>query len=462
MIRRARRLRSVVAAVRAGRELSSHDEWSPGRLAAHSRERALQMIRHAAERSPFYRERFAGIELSADLDLSSLPTIDKATMLDEFDRLVTDPRLRLSTLEAHLEELEGRADDAMLFGEYRAMASGGTSGRRGVFVYGREDWARVLAGFMRWSSDYLGQPPRLPRRRRLAAVTADHPLHMTGRMGRSTDVGLHDMLRLDARSPVGELVEALNRHRPEGLVGYASVVALLAAEQLAGKLRIEPAVVATTSEVRTAEMEEAIVAAWGRRPFNAYASTETGFIAADCEHHAGLHVFSDLVHLEVVDDDGRPVPAEEPGSRVLVTNLVNRTQPLIRFELGDLLTLSADRCPCGRPHPLLSAIDGRSDDVLELPAVGGGTVSLHPVALRAPLAAVSMLREYRVIHEPGALRVEAVLAGGDDAASEEIERRLRSTLGERGIEPPRIVVQHVDEIPRHPHSGKRRLVESRA
>ena len=63
-------------------------------------------------------------------------------------------------------------------------------------------------------------------------------------------------------------------------------------------------------------------------------------LACDCDRHAGMHVFEDLVHVEVVDDDGRAVPDGTPGSRILVTNLVNRTQPLIRFELTDLVTVS--------------------------------------------------------------------------------------------------------------------------
>jgi putative adenylate-forming enzyme len=457
------RLIEAGRAVRAGKKLAAHDRWDAERLARHQRERLLAIVRHAAAHSPYYRERLAGIELSDDLDPAAMPTLDKATMLEHFDELVTDRRLTLAAVEAHLAELEQSNEDALMHGEYRAMASGGTTGRRGVFVYGREDWAQILSGSTHWMSDYLGLPPRLPRRRRIATVAADCPLHMTGRMGRSTDIGVHRMLRLDARAPLDELVGALNGHRPEALAGYSSAIALLAGEQLAGRLQIAPGVVATTSEVRTAEMEERIVAAWGQKPFDGYASTETGMLAADCERHSGLHLFSDLVHLEVVDDMGRPVPAGEPGSRVLVTNLINRTQPLIRFELSDLVTLGTRPCPCGRPHPLIEAVDGRSDDMLDLPAAAGGTVPVHPLAIRSPLAAVPALLEYRVVSGPDALRVQAVLgpeAAGPDQVTDEIAGRLRDSLTERGVLPPPILVERVGEIPRHPRSGKRRLIET--
>jgi phenylacetate-coenzyme A ligase PaaK-like adenylate-forming protein len=283
-------------------------------------------------------------------------------------------------------------------------------------------------------------------------------------MGRSTDVGLYRSLRLDARAPLAEQVSALNAHRPGVLVAYSSSAAMLAEEQLAGRLRIAPEVVVTTSEVRTVEMEERIREAWGRGPFNGYASTETGFLATDCKHHRGLHLLSELVYLEVVDDEGRPVAPGEPGSRTLVTNLVNRTQPLIRFELNDLVTLAAESCPCGRPHQLIETVDGRRDDILSFPGAHGGTVSVHPLAIRSPLAAIAALREYRVVQEPSALRVEAVLAGANGergSTAEEIAQRLESALSARGARPPRIAVEPVAEIPRHPGSGKRRLIEVR-
>lgn len=463
MIERMRRVPTVVRALRAAKVLESHDQWSFERLRAHQRQRLLAIVRYAAAHSPYYRERFAGIELSDDLDLRALPTLDKTTMLEHFDELVTDRRLTLSGVEQHLTELEDvdPRTDPMLFGEYRAMASGGTSGRRGVFVYGRADWTEVLAGGpARAQKAYFNFGPRLPRRR-FVTIGADHPLHMTGRVNRSMDVGAHRFLRLDARMPLGELVEALNAFKPEGLVTYPSTAALLAERQRAGELRINPQMIYTGGEVRTPEMEERIVDAWNQKPFNNYGATETGMSSAvECDRHTGLHLFEDQVLIEVVDDDYRPVPDGEPGSRLLITNLINRTQPLIRYELNDLITVSPDPCPCGRPFPLLKSVEGRSDDVLEMPATEGGTIKVHPLTLRSPLAGIAALSEYRIVYGAGELRVEAVLAGADGRqACREIETGLGAALAERGAQAPPILVESIAEIPRHPHSGKHKVIE---
>jgi phenylacetate-CoA ligase len=469
MIGRLRQLPEVARAIRTGRQLVAHDAWSVEQLRAHQRRRLLAIVRHAAANSPYYRERFAGVELSDDLELAALPTLDKATMLDRFDDLVTDRRLTLAGVEAHLAELEraGRNADPKLYGEYRTVASGGSSGRRGVFVYGREDWREVLSGAVRVTRAYFGLPPHLPRTR-VTTIWAESPLHISGRAARTLDAGLNPyrFQRLDVRAPLDELVEQLNSFQPEGLSAYASTAALLAERQLAGALRISPRVVATGAEVRTPEMEERMVAAWGRAPFDFYNASESGaLLAAECNRHAGLHLFEDLAQVEVVDDEYRPVPAGEPGSRVLLTNLFNRTQPLIRYELNDLVSLSPDPCPCGRPFPLLEAVDGRSDDLLELPAKAGGAISIHPLTLRSPLGAIAALSEYRIVYGGGELRIEAVLsARGDDCerTRREIEARLARALAESGAQAPSIRVESVAEIPRHPHSGKKKTIEVRA
>lgn len=461
MIERLSRLPTFVRALRAARGLEAHERWSPEQLHDHQRERLLAIVRDAAARSPYYRERFGGIELSDDLDLAALPRLDKPTMLEHFDELVTDRRLTLAGVERHIAELEGAepGSDPKLFGEYRVLASGGTSGRRGVFVYGPAAWTEMLAGGGRIYSAYLDFTPRLPRRR-LATIVADHPLHGNGRVNRSVDVGIHRMLRLDARARIGELIGRLDDFQPEGIFTYPSTAGLLAERQLAGELGIEPRWIVTGGEVLTDDIKERIAAAFGGAPFNGYGTTEIGYVAVECDRHAGLHVFEDQVLIEVVDDDYRPVPAGQPGTRLLVTNLFNRTQPLIRYELDDLVTASPGPCPCGRPFPLLRKIEGRSDDVLALPARGGGTAKVHPVTLRSPLAGIVALSEYRIVYRAGELRVEAVLAGTDGRrVCREIESSLGAALAESGAQPPPIHVESVAEIPRHPHSGKHKAIE---
>jgi phenylacetate-coenzyme A ligase PaaK-like adenylate-forming protein len=275
---------------------------------------------------------------------------------------------------------------------------------------------------------------------------------MTARMGSSIDVGAHAMLRLDARTTLESLVTQLNAFKPDTLLAYPSSAALLAEEQLAGRLRITPRVVCTTSEVRTDDMEERIVAAWRQRPYNCYASSETGILAVDCDLHRGLHVLTDHTLVEVVDADDRVVPDGTQGHHLLVTSLLNRVQPIVRYRLDDLVTISPEPCPCGRPFPLIIGLDGRSDDLLRMPAGNGGTVVVHPLVLRSPLAGIAALRQYRMIHECGRLRVEIVAR--ERGVATEVERRLRAALSAQHVVDVPIDVLEVASIARHAATGK--------
>jgi phenylacetate-CoA ligase len=139
-----------------------------------------------------------------------------------------------------------------------------------------------------------------------------------------------------------------------------------------------------------------------------------------------------------------------PGSKVLLTNLVNKVHPLIRYELSDLVTMADDRAfpdSAGWPFRRIAAVEGRSDDIIELPAHGGGTVPVHPVHLRAPFASFPDVVQYQVVYDGKGLSVWVVLR---PAACTEVIERLREALAEglrrAGAVPPPIAVTPVSGI----------------
>jgi putative adenylate-forming enzyme len=450
-----RRLGDFARGLRFGRGLAGHEDWSRDRFEVWQAVWLRSIVGFAVTRSPYYRERFAGLPLDS-VSLAALPTLDKEAVMDFWDDLVTVPELRLADVEAHLD---GVQRDEYLRGRFRAMATGGTTGRRGVFVFDRREWSACLAGFLRWS-EWSDTRPRLPRLR-VASVSATSPVHMTARFGLSIDFGLHRLLRLSAGDPIDELSAALARFRPDTLIGYPSALSLLAVEQLEGRLDISPRTVSTTSEVRTPEMTERIRAAWGVEPFDVYGITEVGIFAVDCERHGGQHLFEDMAIVEVVDEAGRTVPDGEPGARLLVTNLFNRTQPLIRYELDDLVTISPEPCPCGRPLRVIAQLDGRSDDILHLPGPGGA-VAVHPHAVRSPLARFAELAQYRIVHDTQGLHVALVLrAGAPPDTAERVTAGLRDALAALGAQ-PRVDAHVVESLERGAGpAGKFKLIESR-
>jgi len=443
------------AALRAeAGEIVARDHWPREQLLELQQDRLRGLLAHAVEHSPYYREALGAD--AAETPLTELPTLPKPLLMEQFDRVVTDPALRLADLEVFLADAQA---GAAYRNEYRVFGTSGSSGIPGVFVYSHEEfahWIAVgLAAFAR-----AGVTPET----RLIAIGAPSDLHVTRQLFAAFQAGREGVPRLSVTTPLAEMVDALNEYQPEALLAYASVVGLLADEQLDGRLAIEPDLIVTTSEVLTDETEQRIEAAWGRRPVNAYAATEAPGIAIGSRDHVGMHVVEDSLVLEVVDEEGKPVPPGEPGSRVLLTNLVNRVQPLIRYELSDAVVLEDGPDPSGRPYLRVARVDGCSNDFLRFPARDGGEVAVHPYRLRAPFSAMLDVRQYQLVRTPDGLLVRIVArATAPSDLSDRVRRAIAGGLGEAGAAPTTIRVELVDEIERAPgHAAKVKLVSSAA
>jgi hypothetical protein len=265
---------------------------------------------------------------------------------------------------------------------------------------------------------------------------------MSRRVVQTVSVGLHRVLSLPVTLPLTQLKRELDRFQPQFINAYPSVAVLLAEEQLAGRLRIAPEAISTSSELRTPMMTARIQEAFGVRPFDLYGTTE-GLWGAECEHHTGIHLFEDMTIVENVDEDGRPVPDGQPGARLLVTSLFNRTQPLIRLELADAVVLDPDRCPCGRTLRRIRSIHGRSDDVLELPGTGAATVSVHPLQF-AVVARDRDVVEFQVVQEGSRLRVLVVARGEAPTLEARLRGAVEQRLRELGVAEPVIQVERRD------------------
>jgi phenylacetate-CoA ligase len=413
--------------------------WSAEQLARHRARRLTQLRAHALARSPFYRE-FHGTDPRRAFE--DLPILTKRVVMDEFDRLVTDPQVRLADVRTHVQQAD---HDRRFRFWYRIQLTSGTTGRVGVTVFDRRAWLGVLSTWTR-AGDLAGRKIGPTHRVRTASIAATSSWSTSGQVSKSFESWWEPTMRMAAGTPLPEIVERLNRFRPQLLVTYASMVRVLATEQRAGRLAIRPSFVFSTGEVQTAEGRRLGREAWGSEPFDQYATTETGALAVECRQGRRRHLMDDLHVIEVVDADGRAVPDGEWGTRVLVTPLFNRTMPLIRYELSDRVRLSPEPCRCGRTLRVLDAIEGRAEEVLSFPTADGGLVAVdpqvyHPVLDRLPVAA------WQVRRQDG--RVVVLLAAPDRPVDEAaIAADLGRMLAGRGAIPSEIRVQIVPEIER--------------
>jgi phenylacetate-CoA ligase len=432
------------------RQLRQHDTWTRQQLEQHQAKSLEKLRSFAYANSPFYQGFHKGLEHQP---LTALPVVTKAMMMEAFDTFVTDPAIRLKAVESHLETLK---QDERFLGRYWVNATSGSTGRRGIFLYDLEEWTTIIASYARvyaWGGIRAG----LTRQSKIAIVSTTTPWHQSARVGASVRSPFVPTLRLDATKPISETIAGLNTFQPEALVAYASMGRGLALAQLEGLLNISPHSVFTASEVLTAETRDLITKAWGQQPFNVYGATETATIASECEHHEGLHLFEDLVIIEVVDEGYRPVPVGEYGEKILVTVLFSRTQPLIRYEMSDSIRLSNKACPSGKPYALLDDIQGRLEEVLHLPSPSGAKIAIHPNVFHDVMDLIPT-GGWQVILEPTGLHLLLVgVKRRDDELK--LEGALRLALTTRGVSVPTITTEWVEAIPRSP-LGKAPLIKS--
>ena len=441
-----KRLQDAFSALRLSKQYIARDQWTREDIKAYQRRNLRALIKYALENSPFYRDFYADFKLDGYFDYTQLPVLDKKTMLENYDRLVTDPRLKLREIESHID---GLTRDTYYLGEYRVLSTGGSSGLNGVFAFNRKEWRTMLALFQR-AGKQMGMGVRLPNRLKMATIMADHPRHPTSRVPESADFGLVKMLRRCAAERLEDLVAALNAFQPEILSIYPSIGALLAEEQLEGRLNISPRAFVASSEVCTEQMQQLMVAAWGNHFFNTYASTEVLTLGMSCSHRKGIHIFEDHVILEVVDRNNQPVPDGVLGSKILITNLHYYTQPLIRYEITDMVKIAKGSCSCGRPFRLIETIEGRSDDILELKGIDSKPVSIHPTAFRFALGHHSALRQYQVLYRNDGLHFNLVPRDAiyKKILMQEVKVAVRKIFESHGAPCPPMQIHFVERLER--------------
>lgn len=167
---------------------------------------------------------------------------------------------------------------------------------------------------------------------------------------------------------------ALTRVRPRLIEGYVGALLEFADFLERRGLQVPaPVAVATTAAPLTATARTRLEAVFGAPVFDEYRGSEFGWMAGECSRQDGLHIFADVRRIEVIDEEGQPLPPGELGD-LAITDLRNRVFPLIRYRTGDRGILRSEPCPCGLSLPLMEQPQGRTIDVLHLPS---GTALAH-------------------------------------------------------------------------------------
>jgi phenylacetate-coenzyme A ligase PaaK-like adenylate-forming protein len=437
------------------------------KIAAVQKSRWRRLLRHAAAHSPFYRGRLRGLDLDRCRP-AEVPVLSKTEMMEHFDEIVTDRRIRLARVEKFIAD-PGNVGRFYL-GRYAVCHTSGSQGRPAVVVQeGPDSLLPTQAQIARGHEALSGWFPwvvwhRLRHPGRLAVVTQRPGFYPSGSAFayfQAAGIPFVKLLHLSVFDPVEETVAQLNGFQPEFLTGYTSALETLAHEQIEGRLRLRQDQggrlrgLTNISEPLPADSRAFLSEGFGVHVSDLYAMAECAALTSGCPRFSGSHVNADLALLEVVDDDYQPVPAGTPGTRVLVTNLTDLVQPIIRYDVGDVVTLSRQPCPCGSPLPLVHAVAGRTKERFWI-EVGGKVREIPYYLFLAGLHHCTELSEHQVVQTGrNHFVVRVAPQPGKTVSPQRVRALVYQSVAVEGLaQALDFDVEVVPDIPRDPGSGK--------
>ena len=411
----------------------------PVEIAARAARRFAEIARFARERSPFYAGHYRSLP-EEGFEPHDLPPVTRAALMERFDEWVTDADVTLDTASDFVSD-PARAGRPYL-GRYAVWTSSGSAGEPGLFVHDAQALAvydalemlRLGRGLL--APGFLGSLLLAGARYAMVAATGGHFAGVASveRM-RLAAPALADRLRVfSLLDPLPRLLEALNAYQPSYIATYPSAANLLADERRAGRLRIRPVVIWLGGETLTPACRAEIAKSFQCRILEEYGASECMSIACECER-GRLHLNADWMMIEAVDRNYRPVAPGKASHTALLTNLANRVQPIIRYDLGDSIVFEPEPCACGAPFPALR-VQGRSDDVLAFATGSGERVELLPLVLTTVMEEHAGVHRFQLIQAvPDALdvRLEVPQGASPEASWRRVERALRDYLDAQGL-----------------------------
>lgn len=411
------------SSVAVRRHMEQTQYWPPARLQELQIERLRALLLRAQRHVPYYREAFARIGFDAARDFKGVPDLVRLPLLDK------------ATIRENIEKL--KADDAQNLVRYN---TGGSTGAPLTFFVGRHRVSHDVAAKWRatrwWDVDIgdreiviWGSPIELSAQDRVRMVR--DTLMRTELMSAfaTTEAGLDGH------------VQRIRQRKPKMLFGYPTVLARIASHAEDKGIRLDKLgirVAFVTSECLYPSQREQIERVFGCPVANGYGGRDSGFIAHQCP--AGkLHITSEDIVIEVLDPEGRQLPAGESGE-IVVTHLQSGDFPFIRYRTGDVGALDPEPCSCGRTLPVLKEIHGRTTDFL----INQDGTLIHSAALAYIMRDLPAVRAFKVIQETlDWTRVQIVYDGQfDDRARQTVEAGFHARMGKQ----VKIEVELVPEI----------------
>ncbi|AWS50412.1 CoF synthetase [Providencia rettgeri] len=351
-----------------------------GELEAYQQKRLAHFKHKVLAKSPYFQRYI-------NQPLSNFPIMNKQIMMDNFDEMNTAGLLSQTLLECAQKSEQSR-DFAPKVGRYSVGLSSGTSGRRGLFVVSPEE-QNV------WSGSMLAKmlPQGLFNGERVALF-----LRANNNLYESVNNRWISLRFYDLFADFDLQLSALEQYQPSIIVAPAQVLCTIADAINQQKIQLNVQKVISVAEVLEPHDKQKLQGCFSHVG-EVYQATE-GFLGCTCSHGT-MHLNEAFVHIE-------PNWLDNDRFSPIITDFTRKTQPIIRYQLDDVLVVKNTPCPCGSPEMAIERIEGRCDDLLQLPGYNGKMVTIFadPCA-RVIVNHLPVTADFRLTQQGNALYLQA-------------------------------------------------------
>lgn len=335
--------------------------------------RIKDLVKFLNENSPFY-QKFKSFE--------NYPIMSKELMMDNFNDINTrgidkDEAMEIALKSEVTRDFKSSIEDVVI------GLSSGTSGNRGMFLASDDEKTR-------WTGIILAKmlPETILKKQKIGLFLRANSGLYESLNSKKIKFKFFDLIK-----PIDELKFEVQDYNPTILVAPPSLLRMLAQKMNSGEIKLTPKKIISAAEVLDPIDEEFISKAFGQQVHQIYQCTE-GFLGHTCDHGT-IHLNEDFLFIEK-----RFLDEEKLKFFPIITDLERKTQPIVRYELNDILTLKEDNCPCGSHNTAIEQIEGREDDIFYFRNDENLLVPIFPDFIRRRVITSSdSIKEYKVIQE---------------------------------------------------------------
>ncbi len=371
------------------------------------REKRWKSLQKQLRRSPFYQQKVLN-----KTPLDEYPIMDKSAFMTNFDEINT-VGIKLSDALEVAEKAEQQRDFSPTLNGITIGLSSGTSGNRGIFMASQAERAN-------WVACILDRVIGISFNKRSVAFF----LRANSNLYSSVTSRLLKFNFFDILQSMEQHIDALNALQPTILVAQPSILLEIAQCIEQGNISITPTKVISVAEVLTPEDARYLEGVFDQTIHQVYQCTE-GLLATTCEH-GNLHFNDDFLLIEK-----KYLDEEKKRYHPIITDLLRTSQPIIRYELNDIIHEKTD-CPCGCTFTAIEMIEGRSDDVLVFKTNENKSVKIYPDFIRREIILTHpSIQDYTVVQKSEPL---LELYVGKSQYFDIVEQRLQTFLRTQGID----------------------------